>query len=154
MGDLEILHDVLLACTDFESSHQRVKRFFDRTTLIRYDKVFVLEDGSINGTEDKFRQRLAEGLDANYQVLKGLLENMKDEGFANLNDFQGLEKGNISKVFHTVAHLLDSFIGIDSRFYNLEEDSHTISHGLHRKILAEPHNYWIIRVKGVHRYNN
>jgi hypothetical protein len=149
MGNLEISHDILLAGSDFESCRKRAKRFFDRTMLIRYDEVLVFENESISGTEKEFRTRLQEGLAANHQVVGELLENLKDEGFTTLEDLQGLEKGYASKIFHTIAHLLDGFIGIDSRFYNLEEDSHGISPDLQQKIAAAPDNYWILKVKGL-----
>ncbi|MFC1827531.1 hypothetical protein ACFLZQ_06360 [Thermodesulfobacteriota bacterium] len=148
MGNLEILHDVLLAGSDFASCSKQVNRFFDRTMLIRYDEVLVLENESINGTEKEFWPRLQEGLAANQRVIGELLENLKGEGFATLEDLQGLEKGYVSKIFHTIAHLLDGFIGIDSRFYNLEEDSHGISRDLQQKILSAPQSYWVLRVKG------
>jgi hypothetical protein len=149
MGNLEISHDILLAGSDFESCRKRVKRFFDRTMLIRYDEVLASENESINGAEKEFRQRLQEGLTANHQAVGDLLKNLKDEGFDLLEDIQGVEKGYVSKIFHTIAHLLDGFIGIDSRFYNLEEDSHGISPDLQQKIAAAPDNYWILKVKGL-----
>jgi len=148
MENLEISHDVLLAGSDFASCRRQVDRFFARTMLIRYDEVLVLENESINGTGKEFPVRLQEGLAANRQATGELLKNLKDEGFETLEDLQGLEKGYVSKIFHTIAHLLDGFIGIDSRFYNLEEDSHGISRDLQQKILAAPQNYWILRVKG------
>jgi len=148
MGNLEISHDVLLAGSDFASCRKQVDRFFARTNLIRYDEVLVLENESINGAAKEFPARLQEGLAANHQATGELLKNLKDEGFERLEDLQGLEKGYVSKIFHTIAHLLDGFIGIDSRFYNLEEDSHGISRDLQQKILAAPQNYWILRVKG------
>jgi len=148
MGNLEISHDILLAGSDFESCRKRVKRFFDRTMLIRYDEVLASENESISGSEKEFWTRLQESLAANHQVIGELLENLEAEGFTILEDLQGLEKGYVSKIFHTIAHLLDGFIGIDSRFYNLEEDSHGISRDLQQKILAAPQNYWILRVKG------
>ena len=76
------------------------------------------------------------------------LENLKEEGFESLEDIRSLEKGYLSKILHTIAHLQDGFIGIDSRFYNLEEDSHGVSRHLQQKIAATPHNYWILRVTG------
>lgn len=149
MKDLDITHDVLLAGSDFEFCRRRVERFFDRTMLIRYDRVLVLEEESLNGAEEEqFFLRIHEGLAANHEVLLELLGNLKEEGFTTLDDIQDLEKGYISKIFHTIAHLLDGFIGIDSRFYNLEEDSHGISREMQRKIYAAPQTYWIIRVKG------
>ena len=88
------------------------------------------------------------GLLANYQVTGELLKSLRDEGFETLADLQGLEKGYLSKILHTVAHLQDGFIGVDSRFYNLEEDSHNVSRDLRQKILAAPSSYWILRVIG------
>jgi len=148
MENLEISHDILLAGSDFESCRKRVKRFFERTMLIRYDEVLVLEDESLNGSDEEFRSRLKDNLAANQKVVVELLQNLREEGFAELDDLKGVEKGYVSKIFHTIAHLLDGFIGIDSRFYNLEEDSHGISRGLERKIHAAPQNYWMLRVKG------
>jgi len=148
MGNLEISHDILLAGSDFKSCRQRVERFFDRTTLIHYDQLLVLEDESLNGSNEKFGARLKENLAANHMVVAELLQNLKEEGFAGIDDLKGVEKGYVSKVFHTIAHLLDGFIGIDSRFYNLEEDSHGVSRDLGRKIHTAPQNYWMLRVKG------
>ena len=148
MGNLEISHDILLASSDFASCRKRVKHFFDSTMLIRYDQVQIVENFSISGTDKGFSIRLQEGLAANQKAIGELLENLKDEGFETFKDIQGVEKGYVSKIFHTIAHLLDGFIGIDSCFYNLEEDSHGISKELQQKISASPENYWIFRVKG------
>ena len=148
MENLEISHDILLAGPDFESCHKRAKHFFDRTMLIRYDEVLILENESVNGADKEFSTRLQDGLAANQQVIGELLGNLKEEGFVTLEDLQGVEKGYVSKIFHTIAHLLDGFIGIDSRFYNLEEDSHGISKDLQQKILSAPSNYWILKVNG------
>ena len=149
MGNLEISHDILLAGSNFESCSKRVNHFFDRTMLIRYDEVLVLENELISGAENGFRARLQEDLAANHQVVGELLGNLKDEGFVTLEDIQDLEKGYLSKILHTIAHLQDGFIGIDSRFYNLEEDSHGISPDLQQQIAAAPDNYWILKVKGL-----
>ncbi|MBW2467457.1 MAG: hypothetical protein JRF02_09170 [Deltaproteobacteria bacterium] len=148
MKDLEISHDILLAGSDFEFCRKRVKRFFDRTMLIRYDEMRIVESESLNGREKQFWTRLKDNIKANQKVIGELLQNLNEEGFETLDDLHGLEKGYVSKILHTVAHLLDGFIGIDSRFYNLEEDSHSISRHLQQKIHAEPQNYWVIRVKG------
>jgi hypothetical protein len=148
MGNLEISHDILIAGTDFESCRKRVNHFYDSTMLIRYDQVRIEENVSINGTEKGFSTRLQEGLAANQKAVRELLDNLRDEGFETFEDIQGVEKGYVSKMFHTIAHLLDGFIGIDSRFYNLEEDSHGISRDLQEKILSAPQNYWILKVNG------
>ena len=148
MESLKIFHDILITGSDFESCRQRVKHFFDRTTLIRYDEALVIENDSINGTEKNFPARIQEGLGANQKIVAELLANLKDEGFISLDDLASLEKGYLSKILHTIAHLQDGFIGIDSRFYNLEEDSHGVSRDLQQKIRVTPHSYWILRVEG------
>ena len=148
MENLEISHDLLLAGSDFGSCRQQVKRFFDRTMLIRYDEVLVMENESINGTDRNFWPKVRQGLAANQKVLAELLANLKGEGFVAVDDLQSLEKGYLSKILHTIAHLQDGFIGIDSRFYNLDEDSHGVSRELQQKIGATPGNYWLLRVTG------
>ena len=148
MRNLEILHDILVEGSDFALCSKRVKRFFDRTMLIRYDKVLIIGDESINGIDGNFLKRINEGLAANQRILAGFLTNLKDEGFASLDDLRSLEKGYLSKILHTIAHLQDGFIGIDSRFYNMEEDSHAISRSLQQKVQLIPENYWLVRVKG------
>lgn len=148
MGTLEISHDILVAGSGFESCQQQVKRFFARTMLIRYDRVLISENESLSGTGKNFRARMEAGLRANQKVLGEFLANLKDEGFVALDDLQSLEKGYLSKILHTIAHLQDGFIGIDSRFYNLVEDSHGVSRNLQQKIAAAPDSYWILRIKG------
>ena len=148
MDNLEISHDILMAGSDFESCRQHLRHFFDRTMLLRYDEVLVIENESVNGTENFFWPRIQEGLSANKKVLEGFLANLKEEGFVSLDDLASLEKGYLSKILHIIAHLQDGFIGIDSRFYNLEEDSHGVSRDLQQKISTTPERYWILSVKG------
>jgi hypothetical protein len=116
--------------------------------LIRYDQVLVQEDESLNASDKEFWSRLEQGIAANHSTIGELLQNLKDEGFTTLEELHGVEKGYVSKTFHTIAHLLDGFVGIDSRFYNLEEDSHGISQELRQKIHDAPEKYWILKVKG------
>lgn len=148
MENLEISHDILIAGSDFESCRQRVSHFFAKTLLLRYDELLVMEDKSINGRDENFWPRIQEGLTANKEVLAEFLESLKQEGFASLDDIQGMEKGYLSKILHTIAHLQDGFIGIDSRFYNLDEDSHGVSRYLRQKINAMPENFWLLRIIG------
>lgn len=140
-------HDLLVAGPDFETCRQKVERFFVRTELIRYDEIRV-EEAAVNGGDPAFWERLAAGEAANRQIIDGLFAELAAEGFRTAADFQHMGQGYLSKVFHTIAHLLDGFIGIDSRFYNLEEDSHRLSRGLRQKILATPAEYWLLTVIG------
>ena len=148
MGDLIISHDILLEAPDFDSCHKRVSRFFETTMLIRYDEIRISRNESSCGADSDFRARIKAGLAANHQALEKLFICLRDEGLSALEDLKGIEKGYVSKTLHTIAHLLDGFIGIDSFFYNLEEDSHTITPDMSRKIEASPDSYWIVRVNG------
>jgi hypothetical protein len=146
--DLEISLDVLVAGEDFASCHHRVNRFFERTMLIRFDEIRIDEKGSVNAADQEFWERLDEGISANRKTVSELAANLQQEGFGTLEELQSLEKGYLTKIFHTIAHLLDGFIGIDSRFYSLEEDSHTVSKELRKQITVEPQQFWILRVVG------
>jgi hypothetical protein len=148
MWDLEIVHDILIEGSDFESCKKHLSSFFDRTMLIRYDEVIIMEKESINGADQTFWPRVQEGLTANKKALKQLLANLKEEGFVSLDDLQALEQGYLSKILHTIAHLKDGFIGLDSRFYNLVEDSHSITRGMLQKLIETTDHYWILRVEG------
>jgi len=146
--DLEVSIDVLVTGEDFASCQHKVSRFFDRTMLIRFDEVKIDEQGSISAADQSFWARMEEGVLANRETVSEFAENLKKEGFGSLEELQNLEKGYLTKILHTIAHLLDGFIGIDSRFYNLEEDSHAISNALRTQIAAEPKQFWILRVVG------
>lgn len=148
MWDLEIVHDILVEGSDFESCKQRVDSFFAKSMLIRYDKVLIMEKESVNGSDQTFWPRIQEGLTANKQALNQLLTNLKEEGFVTVDDLLSLEQGYLSKILHTIAHLKDGFVGIDSRFYNLVEDSHSITRGLLQKLIEATEHYWVMRVEG------
>jgi len=146
--DLEVSLDVLVSGEDFVSCRHRVSRFFERTMLVRFDEVRIDEKESINAADRAFLVRLDGGISANRKTVSELAANLKQEGCSSLEELQDLEKGYLTKMLHTIAHLLDGFIGIDSRFYSLEEDSHTISNGLREQIAAQPQQFWILRVVG------
>jgi len=146
--DLEVSLDVLVSGEDFVSCRHRVSRFFERTMLVRFDEVRVDQEESFNAADQPFWVRLDEGISVNRRTVNELAANLKQAGYSSLEELQDLEKGYLTKMLHTIAHLLDGFIGIDSRFYSLEEDSHTISNGLREQIAAQPQQFWILRVVG------
>ena len=146
--DLEVFLDVLVAGEDFASCRHKVSRFFDRTMLIRFDEVRVDKQESMNAADQAFWQRLDEGVSANRKIVGELVASMQEEGVAAFEDLQKLEQGYLTKILHTIAHLLDGFIGIDSRFYSLEEDSHSVSKALRKSINENPQQYWLLRVIG------
>lgn len=80
-----------------------------------------------------------------------LVDELKDAGVAEVQDLTSLPQGYASKILHTAAHLLDGFIGIDSHFYNLADDSHWLSDQQRNKIEAAPASYWLLQVEASSR---
>jgi hypothetical protein len=140
-------HWLLCAADDFSTARDTVQKFFSNTMLLNYDAVKIVEQGSWSAHTDEFWFTLDEGIAANQQVLAGLLDDLKGEGCREIADLMDLPMGYPSKVLHIIAHLLDGFIGIDSVFYNLSEDSNWLSDGLRDAIHQDPTRYWLIRVE-------
>jgi len=145
---LEVSHWFLSMAPDFARAGGHVLRFLEQTQLVRYDAVRVVETESCSGADRRFRPLLEQGLAGNREVLGKLLGELRAAGIRELNDILSLPQGFQSKTFHTVAHLLDGFFGIDSRLYILPEDSHWASEGLRRQITANPEDFWLIKAVG------
>jgi hypothetical protein len=71
---------------------------------------------------------------------------LQETGLGRAEDLLTLQQGYPSKLLHILTHMLDGFIGIDSVFYNLIEDSHWLSAPLRSTILHKPEHYWLVPV--------
>jgi len=145
---LDVPQWFLVMAPDFARASGHALRFLERTQLVRYDVVRVMESESCSGTDQRFWPLLEQGLAANREVLTELLGELRGGGTRELKDLLFLPQGFQSKIFHTMAHLLDGFFGIDSRLYILPEDSHWLSPGLRRQITANPEDFWLIKTVG------
>ncbi|MEW6594962.1 MAG: hypothetical protein AB1413_08860 [Thermodesulfobacteriota bacterium] len=143
---LEISHEMLVVGPDFARSRDHALRFFARTPLVRYDLVAVDEAASCPASHPDFWPRVEEGMRQNQMVLHDLIGELKESGLRRFDDLCTLPKGYQSKLVHTVAHLVDGFFGIDTVFYNLADDSHTISPQLRQEIEANPGEYWLLKI--------
>lgn len=141
---IDTFHELLVQGADFAACQQQVYRFFEQTLLLRYDRLRVVAERSLPATAAAFRPRVEAGIAANRQVLAQMLQELREAGVNSLEEVSGLPTGYQSKVLHIVAHFLDGFIGIDSRFYNLADDSHWLTAEGWRKIETAPHLYWLI----------
>jgi hypothetical protein len=146
---LEINHLFLTHGTSLENAQGRVTDFLERTILVKYGRVQLLPDTSLDGDHPRFEEIMEAGLAKNREVLSGLLTELDNEGIRTLAGLADMPKGYQSKLLHTVAHLLDGFFGIDSAFYNLEEDSHLVSQQLHRQIRQDPSLFYLIDLQGI-----
>jgi hypothetical protein len=144
--DLQASHEILVIGADLETCRQKTLRFFAKNILVRYDTVTIVETESVNGEHPRFWERVDAGEAANRMALANMLADLKAEGFQQLDDILRLGQGYQSKIFHTIAHLLDGFFGIDTSLYNLEDDSHWLSSVRRQQIQAAPHTCWLLKV--------
>ncbi|MEN8199720.1 MAG: hypothetical protein ABFR63_06560 [Thermodesulfobacteriota bacterium] len=139
-------HEILLDGRDYPSCRQRVESFFQRNELVRYDHIRIDQENSLSSENDSFWPRLEEALERNRNEIRKLTDLLAKEGYGDPGSWDRMEQGYLSKTVHTLAHLLDGFIGIDSCFYNCLEDSHGLSQPLRERIKKDPGNHWLIRV--------
>jgi len=141
-------HLMLVKCQTFDDAVKTVEAFFNHTMLVRYSKIEIDHEQSCGALDDFFFELLDQGLDDNRNVLERFINEFKSTGFENVNDFSQVEHGYPSKLLHIITHFLDGFIGIDTRFYNLVDDSHSLSEASLKKIKKKPKEYWLISVAG------
>lgn len=143
----KIIHKILTMEPDFAKSAAHVLRFLDHTSLVQYDAVLVVAAQSCSGVDPLFWPWVEQGQVDNRQVLQDLIGELQAADTLGFNDLLTMPQGFQSKIFHTMAHLLDGFFGIDSRFYNLPEDSHWLGDSLRKQIESTPDDFWLITVE-------
>jgi len=142
-----IYHEILAPGLNFEVAAERVRRFFARYQLVRYDDIAILRHRSMRADEPGFWARIEEAESANKHILDELIRPLEQEGFRSLAALRSLSPGYQSKMLHTIAHLLDGFFGVDSFFYHLEADSHWLTPAMRQEIEAAPANHWLLAVE-------
>lgn len=141
-------HLMLVAGPSHSSCRKQVKTYFARTELVRYDQIEIDEAATLSAVHRDFDGALADGLNQNRRILEGLIRDLQDTGIAAATDLLKIRQGYQSKVLHIATHFLDGFIGIDSFFYNLIDDSHWLPEQTQQAIAADPEEYWLIPVNG------
>jgi len=144
--DQEIHHAMLVAAENFDEASHKVLRFFTLTQLVKYQSITIVEHESMHAGDPRFWEVATKYMEANRTTLQELLDELATAGYGQTRDMINLERGYLSKVLHTAVHLLDGFFGIDTGFYNLEEDSHWISGNMRRIIEGAPRQYWLLQV--------
>ncbi|MGD9948245.1 MAG: hypothetical protein AB7U29_07155 [Desulfobulbus sp.] len=142
-----ISHYFLVRSQSGQSAAQHVERYLSGNQLISYAEFFVQPEEVLGGDHKKFWDTLGFGLAANDIFARRMLEHLKEEGVTTLDQLMNLKQGYATKVLHTLTHLLDGFIGIDSVFYNLVEDSHWVSEELSVAIRGHVADYWLVPVR-------
>jgi len=125
----------------------KVGRFLEETSLIQYDNIDFVRNHSCQATSQEFWTAVECGIEKNRQSVLGIIHELQESGYQTLVELAEMKQGYESKILHTLVHLLDGFIGIDSRFYNLIENSHLISTSLRREIKQTPAHYWLLQTE-------
>ncbi len=147
MMEEEFLHDILATGPDLEGAARRILAFLDATPLVRYQRVAIDRDLSMNGLDGRLLPQAEASAAENRQVLDAMLTELRQEGVRDLADLARVEQGFQSKLFHVIAHILDGFFGIDSRFYDLDENSHWLTGQRRRLLSTSPEQCWLIRIR-------
>ncbi len=146
--NIEIVHEFLVKDDAVSDCCRRVKCFLDKNLLLRYQEVEIDPALCVSGINDTFWPRIKTAIATNHEILAKFLAELEENGFNRTADFIDMEQGFVSKTLHTVVHLLDGFIGIDSAFYSLVDDSHWLDRKRKERIEKNPGKYHLVRAKG------
>lgn len=143
----KISHLFLVEAESPEEGTEQVEHYLKGNPLITYSDLVIRPDEIIGSKEGRFGPMLEKGIAKNMDFALSLIETLKSEGVETLDGLVHMEEGYLTKLLHTLTHLLDGFIGVDSVFYNLVEDSHRISRTLKMSVDTEREKYWLIPVR-------
>lgn len=144
VGKTKYHHEILVKGSDFGICERKVLHFFEHYQLVRYSRVIILEDESLPASNPGYEKRLEKAILKNRHIVNGLIKELQAEGITTMDDIGKMPQGYKSKMLHVITHFLDGFFGIDTFFYNIEEDSHLVSEELQKKIAEAPTYYWIL----------
>lgn len=139
-------HRMLVGGDSFVACGDQVRRFFDLTSLVIYDCIEVRQEKSFAATSPGFQGAVETAIAENRRTVGGLVAELARTGIVSLDELPGLQQGYPSKTLHILAHFLDGFIGIDSSFYNLVDDSHWLPKPTRAAIGRQPGSFWLIHV--------
>lgn len=137
---------MLLAGDSFDHCNDQVHKFFDLTSLVIYDCIEIIETKSSSGINTDFFDLILKAENHNRRTMQGLIAELVKANIQTTVDLQDIEQGYLSKTLHILSHFLDGFIGIDSYFYNLLDDSHWLPAATAKIIHENPHHYWLLHV--------
>lgn len=139
-------HSILVEGDSPEACKAQVLHFFQQTTLVRYDNI-VIDEPMLCGSDTGFSGELESGLQRNREMLAKYINELESAGFEKRADLINVGQGYHSKVLHIIAHFLDGFIGIDSVFYNLVDDSHWVPDETRNQIRLNPDRFRLMVLK-------
>jgi hypothetical protein len=111
-----VSHTFLVRSRSGTLAGRHVERYLAGNQLITYAEFLIRDEEIRNGADERFQVDLDRGLAANRAFGRRMLDHLWEEGLTTLEQLQDLEQGYATKILHTLTHLLDGFIGIDSAF--------------------------------------
>lgn len=139
-------HKMLLTGESFDHCSAQVHKFFDLTSLVIYDCIEAVESQSSSSLDADFFDRIITAEKHNRQMVQDLINELVKAKIRKTEDFLNIEQGYLSKTLHILSHFLDGFIGIDSYFYNLIDDSHWLPPPTAQAIHDKAHHFWLLHV--------
>jgi len=139
-------HKILLAGDSFDHCSEQVHKFFDLTSLVIYDCIEAIEKRSFCGLDAAFFDNIAQAQTKNRRMMQELIDELVKANIRKTVDLQNIEQGYLSKTLHILSHFLDGFIGIDSYFYNLLDDSHWVPPATEQAIQDNPQHFWLLHI--------
>jgi hypothetical protein len=124
----------------------QASHFMASTQLVVYQSIIIKEEEILPATSEAFWLKIETAIAANRAFCSTLLQELQETGLREVEDLLTLQPGYPSKLLHILTHMLDGFIGADSVFYNLIEDSHWLSETLRATIQQRPEEYWLAPV--------
>lgn len=146
MNQDPIRHLFLTRADHDQQARRKVRHFLAHTKLVRYAAPTIEEAGLMTASHPSFWRAMEGAIAKNRECTASLIAELEETGITLLSHLNDLPQGYPSKLLHTLAHMLDGFIGVDSAFYNLVEDSHWLSPALHEAITKTPEGYWLVPV--------
>jgi len=139
-------HKILVAGDSFEHCCDHLHKYFDLTSLVIYDCIEVRKEHSVSGLDTGFFTHITTAENRNRRIVQDLIAELEKTGLKRISNLQHITQGYVSKTLHILSHFLDGFIGIDSYFYSLLDDSHWLPEQTARLIEENPAHYWLIHI--------
>jgi hypothetical protein len=141
-------HKLLVAGDSYDHCLMQIHKFFDLTSLVIYDCIEADPKQSVAGLDAAFLPAVNSAIARNREIMQSLIDELTANGIKTQTDLLAIEQGYLSKTLHILSHFLDGFVGIDSYFYNLLDDSHWLPATRQQEIDKSPQSYWLIHVDG------
>lgn len=146
-NQFKISHFFLVEADTSINGMNQVRRYLEGNQLITYTDLVIRDDEVVQGDDARFWPSLEQGVAKNMEFARSMVNVLREEGVTTVHDLLRIREGYLTKVLHTLTHILDGFIGVDTVFYNLIEDSHRVSGTLKQAIERNSTGYWLIAVR-------